>query len=55
MAQQFSFKRCWKQSAHLRIGLVLFALVLLYLGRFVEVGSTEEVLSHPAHPIPRRF
>ena len=29
MAKQFSFKRCWKQSAHLRIGLVLFALVLL--------------------------
>ena len=29
MAKQFSFKRCWKQSAHLRIRLVLFALVLL--------------------------
>ena len=29
MAKQFSFKRCWKQSAHLRIGLVRFALVLL--------------------------
>lgn len=29
MAKQFSLKRYWHQSAHLRIGLVLFALILL--------------------------
>ncbi len=29
MAKQFSFRRCWHQSAHLRIGVILFALVLL--------------------------
>ena len=25
-------------------------IAVMYLGRFVEVGPTEEVLSHPAHP-----
>lgn len=29
MTKQFSFKKCWQQSAHLRIGLVLFAFILL--------------------------
>lgn len=29
MTQRLTFKKCWRQSQHLRVGLILFALILL--------------------------